>query len=237
MSSYLPPKIMIIDKDTVSRTFISNFLERNGFDVLRFSSNKEVMEFFVSMPDINKPNLILIDDELDNLLSSDFLDKITNTQINKAPILYLLKDNSPLHKIFELDEILFLKKPIVLLDLISKIKSIILKTKPNFRHNILSFCDLRLVISACKVYRKNREIHLGPKEFKLLLCLLEKPSKILSRQYLIDKVMEGESRLDPRTIDVHINRLRNSLHLPQDKLSMVKTIRGEGYCLQDPKNR
>ncbi len=81
-----------------------------------------------------------------------------------------------------------------------------------------------------RVYRRGREVHLGPTEFRLLQVLLQHPDRIFTREQLLQAVWRRDSDIDERTIDVHVGRLRKALkqHRGHDP---IRTIRGVGYAL------
>ena len=81
-----------------------------------------------------------------------------------------------------------------------------------------------------RVQRAGREVKLGPTEFRLLATFLEKPSRVFSREQLLDRVWGRDVYVDTRTVDVHVGRLRKALteHGGGDPL---RTVRGAGYAL------
>ena len=80
------------------------------------------------------------------------------------------------------------------------------------------------------VYNKN--IKLGPKEFKLLSLLMERPGHIFSRGKLLDLVWGHGVYVEERTVDVHMSRLRKALKTASDKsLDPIRTVRDGGYGL------
>jgi len=81
-----------------------------------------------------------------------------------------------------------------------------------------------------RVYRRGREVHLGPTEFRLLQVLLQHPDRVFTRERLLQAVWGRDSDIDERTVDVHVGRLRKALkqHRGHDP---IRTIRGVGYAL------
>jgi two-component system phosphate regulon response regulator PhoB len=83
------------------------------------------------------------------------------------------------------------------------------------------------------VSRGEREVHLGPTEFRLLRHLMEHPGRVLSREQLLDAVWGHDTEVEQRTVDVHIRRLRLALH--QDGApDPIRTVRSAGYALERP---
>ena len=73
-------------------------------------------------------------------------------------------------------------------------------------------------------------MHLGPTEFRLLRHLLEHPGRVFSREQLLDAVWGHDVYVEPRTVDVHIRRLRKALNGPEE-YDLIRTVRSAGYSL------
>jgi two-component system phosphate regulon response regulator PhoB len=74
---------------------------------------------------------------------------------------------------------------------------------------------------------------LGPKEYQLLKLFLENPGRVFSRDQLLDKIW-GNVNVEPRTVDVHIRRLRKNINASQKK-DLIRTVRSSGYSLDSVK--
>lgn len=80
-----------------------------------------------------------------------------------------------------------------------------------------------------RVYRRGREIHLGPTEFRLLQVLLQNPDHVMTREQLLAAVWGSKNDIDERTVDVHVGRLRKALNQRRDR-DLIRTVRGVGYA-------
>jgi two-component system, OmpR family, phosphate regulon response regulator PhoB len=89
--------------------------------------------------------------------------------------------------------------------------------------------DIDLNCETRRVTRTGTIVHVSPIEFRLLECLMEKPGRILSRAQLLETVW-GPTKIDKRTVDTHISRLRKVL-VRDDETDPIKTVRGFGYRL------
>ncbi|MDG1066793.1 MAG: winged helix-turn-helix domain-containing protein, partial [Sulfitobacter sp.] len=81
-----------------------------------------------------------------------------------------------------------------------------------------------------RVTRDSEEVKLGPTEYRLLLTLMEKPGRVLSRDQLLDLVWGRDIYVDTRTVDVHVARLRKAL-TKSGGSDPIRTVRGAGYSL------
>ena len=98
--------------------------------------------------------------------------------------------------------------------------------------NILRIRDMTIDKERFIVTVGTRQMKLSAIEFKLLLFLAERPKKIFNREQLLDMVWGKDVYVEPRTVDVHIRRLRAKIeHDPNDP-SYIKTMRGVGYYME-----
>jgi two-component system phosphate regulon response regulator PhoB len=230
---HLPPTIMVIEKDVVNRTSISNSLERSGLYVSIATDEQSLFAQLNSVQEHHRPSIFIIGDP-ENITQVQLVQKIRSIDIySSAPFLYIITDQQA--KEYSEDEILandhFLIKPHTQSDLVQKVKSILGKTRPALATKILTYRDLKMDLASFKVKRDSREIHLGPTEFKILQCLIQDPTKICSREEIITFVWGSSINIESRTIDVHINRLRSAIKMPTDEIPFIKTVRAAGYCL------
>ena len=92
------------------------------------------------------------------------------------------------------------------------------------------FHDITMDLTAHRVHRNSRAIHLGPTEFRLLEFLMQHPRRVFSREELLNAVWGPDIHVEPRTVDVHIRRLRKSIN-GEGELDVVRTVRAAGYAL------
>ncbi|NQU61306.1 MAG: phosphate regulon transcriptional regulator PhoB [Rhodospirillales bacterium] len=85
-----------------------------------------------------------------------------------------------------------------------------------------------------KVTRDGKAISLSPTGYKLLETLMEKPGRVYSRERLLGRVRGGDVFVEPRTVDVHIRRLRKALNA-QGGADIIRTVRGAGYAIDAEK--
>jgi two-component system phosphate regulon response regulator PhoB len=234
MAFHLPPSIMVIDSDVVTRTSCSNFLERAGFIVITASSGDDALQKLKKLSSLEKPNLIVVDNVLSDFSGIELCTLLRTKKIEAHIILVAQKED----KLEGLkgatnacDD--YMIKPFHQIDLTYKIKVLLSRIKPNLQSKIIEFRDIRMNLASYKVTRTGRSVHLGPTEFRLLQCFVENPTKIFSRNDLIEYLW-GDRDVESRTIDVHINRLRTALKLPDEHVHVIKTIRAAGYCLLLP---
>lgn len=95
---------------------------------------------------------------------------------------------------------------------------------------IIRFADVQIDVAARRVKRGSSRIELSPLHFRLLQHLAENVDRVVSREDLIDACWPAGANVEPRTVDIHIGRIRHKLCSGGSDL--IRTIRGEGYVLE-----
>ena len=126
----------------------------------------------------------------------------------------------------------YVVKPFSTLELIARVHALLRRAKPERISSKLSFGGVELDREVHRVMRGEREVHLGPTEFRLLEHLMQKPGRVHSRAQLLDAVWGSTAEIDERTVDVHIGRLRKSL-VQGVEADPLRTVRGAGYSFDE----
>ena len=105
------------------------------------------------------------------------------------------------------------------------------RSRPALSEVRLAYADIEMDLDTWRVRRGGRKVHLGPTEFRLLRHFLEHPRRVFSRAQLLDAVWGPDIAVEPRTVDVHIRRLRKALNAPGDP-DLIRTVRSAGYALE-----
>ena len=233
MPEKLPPLILLLDKDLKHSSYTSSIIEKSWFVVNRCHNHKDISRLVL----VNKPHIIILNSNFEYPTTMEMMNIIKgNERLKNIPTILLLKkdEDKSLYKEYENSiEILYL--PVQANNLITLIKNLLKKSNPVLREKYIKYQDVILDVALYRVRRKNKEIKLGPVEFKILELLITFPSHVFSREKIIDYIWGIENNIDTRTIDVHMNRLRNALKLKDDKGHFIKTIRSAGYCLNLPR--
>ena len=131
----------------------------------------------------------------------------------------------------------YMSKPFSPRELVSRVKALLRRSRPALMNDTLEFEDLQLFPSRMEVHRAGQMVPLGPKEFRLLSILIERPGQVFSRAQLLDLVWGHGVYVEERTVDVHLSRLRKAINKPDGRAEMpnlIRTVRGSGYALSAP---
>jgi two-component system phosphate regulon response regulator PhoB len=124
----------------------------------------------------------------------------------------------------------YIAKPFSMDALLARMRALLRRSNTVPAKSRLAFADITLDLAAHRVQRNGRTVHLGPTEFRLLEFLMQHPRRVFSRQELLNAVWGHDIHVEPRTVDVHIRRLRKSINAHGD-LDVVRTVRAAGYAL------
>ena len=229
MSDKLPPLILVMDSDPQKCNAICSIIERYWFNVLRCTKNINIERLLL----VNNPHVIIICSDLDINRIAKYIRSVKN--FSNIPMIYVLNEMETDYKFSVKDELTeVVHRPITNNNLMPLIKMLLRKSKPVFRNKIIKFHDITIDIAAYQTYRNNKRLKVGPTEFKILELLIQSPEIVFSRQQIIDYVWGTDNDIDIRTVDVHVNRLRNSLKISNTDTVLIKTIRSAGYSLSLP---
>ncbi len=153
-----------------------------------------------------------------------------NSTTKNIPVIMLTAKNEEDNKIKGLDVGAddYLTKPFSPRELIARIKALLRRRSPELVNEPIKVNGLVLDPGSHKLQANNKNINIGPTEFKILHFFMKNTERVYSRSQILDKVWGNKSVIDDRTVDVHIKRLRETLNNSgHDKL--VQTVRGAGY--------
>ena len=121
-------------------------------------------------------------------------------------------------------------KPFSMAELVSRVRAVLRRVETNSKQGAFQVGDILLDVRTRRVERNGKPVHLGPKEFGILECLMQEPGRVFSREDLLEAVWGRNAFVDPRTVDVNVNRLRRALGV-QGGNETIRTVRLGGYAL------
>lgn len=226
----MKPKILIIDDEIHIVELIKFNLETSGYEV---DFAYDGLDGYLKVKE-NTPHLVLLDWMLPNISGIDVLKKIRSDKLlSNIPVIMLTAKNMENDKIegLELGADDYITKPFSIKELLARVSSVLRRyniTKENVE-NILNVGNLKINLLKHEVSKGNEKIDLTLKEFELLKLLLENKGKVLSRNYLLDKIWGYDYYGETRTVDVHIRYLRKKIEGDDSSEKYIQTIRGVGY--------
>ena len=112
----------------------------------------------------------------------------------------------------------------------ARMRAVLRRKAPEALDEAVEVAGLRLDPATRRISHGERELKMGPTEFRLLHFLMTHPERVHSRAQLLDRVWGDHVFIEERTVDVHVKRLREAL-APAGCSTMIETVRGAGYRL------
>ena len=124
----------------------------------------------------------------------------------------------------------YVTKPFSTTELLARVRAVLRRIRPGLADDRLVFGDIVVDRVSYRVKRGERDVHLGPTEFRLLDYFMQHPGRVFSREQLLDAVWGSDVYVEARTVDVHVGRLRKALN-EGDEVDPIRTVRSAGYAL------
>jgi len=223
------PLILVVEDEAALVTLLRYNLEREGFRVAEARDGEEAMlQIAEQMPD-----LVLLDWMLPLMSGIEVCRQLRRLpETRRLPILMLTARGEEGDKLRGLDAGAddYVTKPFSPSELIARVRAVLRRARPEREGETLQYQDLVMDLASHRVRRNGREVHLGPTEFRLLRHLMENQGRVFSREQLLDMVWGRDVYVEPRTVDVHIRRLRKAINADVEK-DLIRTVRAAGYAL------
>lgn len=222
--------ILLIEDDKRISDFVIKGLEENGFSVT-LAITGEIAREMVSE---NEWDIILMDIMLPGIDGIQ-LTKMIRFKKNHTPILVLSALDDADDKVAALDSGAddYLVKPFHFKELISRINALTRRTKFNYKEKEQVYIchNLKVNLDEHSVFQNENPIDLSPREYKLLLFLLENKNKVVSRTQILNAVWGINYDNNTNVVDVYISYLRNKID--ENQYKFIHTIKGTGYMLKE----
>ncbi len=217
------PNILIVDDEPNIIELARLYLEREGFKVEGVSTGKDAL----TRQETGKPDLIILDLMLPDIDGFDVCRKIRAK--SNVPILMLTARKEDVDKIvgLELGADDYLTKPFNPRELVARVKAILRRNQsPTKPSSTLSLGKLTIDTARHEVTNNGKPVSLRTKEFALLVTMAQNPGIVFSREKLLEIVWGYDYYGETRTVDVHINHLRDKIAGSDVD---IETLRGSGY--------
>ena len=208
-------KILCIDPNQSILDLLTFNLEASGYIVETNTTGQGALSTDAS--------LILLDPQLPDISGWDLL-----SSIEKPPIVILSEDadEDAIVQAFELGCVDYILKPFSVRELLARVKAVLRRFDNYPVDELIRVGSITIDSENYEAYRNNEKLQLTLKEYELLKLLAETPGRVLTRDFLLDRIWGYEFYGETRTVDVHIRHIRMKLG---DDAGMIETVRGVGY--------
>ena len=223
-------EILLADDEPNQIELMKFNLEKNGFLVKSAYNGEQALDMIYE----KKPTVLIADWMMPKMSGIELCRILRSNKDTKLlPIIMLSARSEEADKSLGLDTGAddYISKPFSPMELVSRVKALIRRTNTSMSIDELIVGELKISLSEMQVFRNDQLIKLGPKEFKLITFLAERPGHIFSRQKLLDTVWGHGIFIEDRTVDVHMSRLRKALRINETDSDLIRTVRDGGYGL------
>lgn len=217
--------IFCVEDDNSIRELMLYTMKSQGFETCGFPDSASFWEGMRG----EKPELIILDIMLPDEDGTEILKKLRSHVVTKdIPVIMATAKGTEYDKVIGLDLGAddYLVKPFGMMEMISRIKALLRRTRHQSTKTILRSGDLEMNETKHEVSVCGQTVILTLKEYEVLRLFLHNPGKVFTREMLISLVWESEYAGETRTVDVHIGSLRTKIG---DAGNCIKTVRGVGY--------
>ena len=222
-------RVLLVEDDAALAELVSWHLEREDFEVERTSDGDEAILLARETP----PDLVLLDWMIEGVSGIEVCRRLRRLpDTANVPIIMLTARGEEEDRVRGLETGAddYVTKPFSPRELLARVGAVLRRVRPALAGERLAYADIEMDTASHRVRRAGAPIMLGPTEFRLLKHFLEHPGRVFSRERLLDSVWGRDSDIEPRTVDVHIRRLRKAIN-PADAPDLIRTVRSAGYAL------
>ena len=219
--------VLVVDDEPAIREMIAFALQRHGMNVHQASDAHQAL----LMINASHPDIILMDWMMPGVTGLELTRRLRRDSLTQdIPIIMLTAKVSEDDKVAGLEAGTddYIIKPFSPRELLARIKAVLRRSSATDEQGKLAAGELILDTVSKRVILNDKEVAMGPTEFRLLEFFMSHPGRSYSRTQLLDHVWGVNAYLEERTVDVHIRRLRKALE-PNKASRYVQTVRGHGY--------
>jgi len=225
------PLILIAEDEAPLTTLLRYNLEKEGYRSLEARDGDEAL----MLANEDTPDLVILDWMLPRVSGIEVCRRLRGrAETRNVPIIMLTARGEETDRVRGLDTGAddYITKPFSMTELLARIRAVMRRIRPALAEDVVAFGDVTIDRTAHRVKRGDKDIHLGPTEYRLLDHFMQHPGRVFSREQLLDAVWGSGVYVDARTVDVHIGRLRKALNEPGQP-DPIRTVRSAGYALDE----
>jgi phosphate regulon transcriptional regulator PhoB len=228
----MPKRIAIVEDEAELASLLDYNLSRNGYQTQVLGGASGTLKSLEQA----RPDLILLDVMLPELDGFELCRQIRQSPLlGRTPVLFLTARSDEVDRVLGLeiggDD--YMTKPFSPRELIARVKAHLRREELDAEPAALEVGPFRLDRTAHRVFLAGAELELTSTEFNLLDFFLTHPGRAYSREQLLETVWGEQRYVTPRTVDVHVRRLRERIEEQPDSPRHLTTVRGFGYRFEE----
>jgi len=228
----MPKRIAIVEDEAELASLIDYNLSRNGFEARVLSGSGGTLKTLEQL----RPDLIVLDVMLPEVDGFELCRQIRRSPIlGRTPVLFVTARSDEVDRVLGLeiggDD--YMTKPFSPRELIARVKAHLRRGEMDAEPATIESAPFRMDRNARRFFVAGRELTLTSTEFNLLEFFLMHPGRAYSRDQLLESVWGEQCNVTPRTVDVHVRRLREQIEEHPESPRCLTTVRGFGYRFED----
>ncbi|RUL56414.1 MULTISPECIES: response regulator transcription factor [Lysinibacillus] len=232
--------VLVVEDEVSIATLLQYNLERVGYEVLLAHDGKVGLETALE----HAPDLIILDLMLPTMDGMEVCKELRSQKSN-IPIIMLTARDDEFDKVLglELGADDYMTKPFSPREVVARVKAVLrrftqapVQEQDDNEKSVYHYGKLQVFPERFEAFLDDVPLEFTPKEFELLIHLLENKNRVLTRDQLLSAVWNYDFAGDTRIVDVHISHLRDKIEENSRKPKFIKTIRGIGYKFEEPKS-
>jgi two-component system alkaline phosphatase synthesis response regulator PhoP len=227
-------KILVVDDEKDIVNLVSYNLEKEGFKVLKAYDGETALQ----MVQTRNPDLVILDLMLPGVQGLEVCKAIRkNPRSASLPIIMLTAKGDEVDRVLglEMGADDYVAKPFSVRELSARVRAILrrIESRKEPEKETFSFGNLHIDYESYDVSIDGKKINLSPTELKLLFFFSRHPGRVYTRDQILDHVWGDTAFVTPRTVDVHVRRLRAQIEKDLENPRYILTVRGVGYKFAD----
>jgi DNA-binding response OmpR family regulator len=229
----MPKRIAIVEDEAELASLIDYNLTRHGYDTQILNGTKGTLKALEQY----RPDLVVLDVMLPDADGFELCRQIRqSTVMLRTPVLFLTARSDEVDRVLGLeiggDD--YMTKPFSPRELIARVKAHLRREDMDVEPAAMEIGPFRLDRTGRRVFLAGKELELTSTEFNLLEFFVTHPGRAYSRDQLLESVWGEMRNVTPRTVDVHVRRLREQIEEQAENPRYLTTVRGFGYRFEDP---
>jgi two-component system alkaline phosphatase synthesis response regulator PhoP len=231
----MTPRILMVDDEKDIVDLVAYNLEKEGYETLKALDGEKALQLVRT----KTPDLVVLDLMLPGIQGLEVCKRIRkDPETASIPIIMLTAKGAEIDKIvgLEVGADDYITKPFSVKELLARIKAVLRRSEARRaagQAEVFEFKGLHIDFKSYEVTVDGKRVDLSPTEFRLLKFLSRNPGRVYSREQILDRVWGDEAFVEPRTVDVHIRRLRARIEHNESSPDYIVTVRGAGYKFMD----
>jgi two-component system phosphate regulon response regulator PhoB len=224
----MPARILIVETEAPLARLIRRNFEDAGYHVDAVTRDTDADTCLRE----SVPDLVVLDARQPEMSENDLCERVrTYADRVPMPIITLVTHDADGLRGLDAGADDFVVQPFSAACLLARVRTLLRRARFSHATHILRVADVELDRECYRATRANRKLHLGPTDFRMLEFFMRSPGRVFSRKELLTGIWGPKAKIDVRTVDVYVGRLRKTLNIG-NRTDPIRTVPGAGYAFE-----